>query len=303
MTSLALGPYDLEAKIGGGAMGELWRARHQALGRRVALKRAKSEGGVESLRREGRLLARLRSQHTLRVLDVGESQGETYLVLELLEGLDLEHLVLRHGALPPARVVHLLKQACLALGEVHRLGAVHRDVTLSNLMVCRFGIEVDVLKLVDFGIAIERDRVDQRPCGTPGYLAPEQQRGRADPRADVYALGCCAFLLLTGRPVFQARSAAELLAQHEQEPAPSPADFAEVSPELSQVVLRTLQKDPGDRYLDAHALGLELEALRGKPWRPSEARSWWDRVWPWEPASNASEDPGRECDEGPLSLR
>lgn len=281
---LSFGPYVLEERLGGGAMGELWLARRRELSLRVALKRASQPTSEtsEALRAEGRLLGRLRSQRTLRVLDVGSARSEAYLALELLEGFDLERLVVRRGPLPEARVLNLLEQACASIGELHRLGWVHRDLTPSNLMSCRFGLEVEQLKVLDFGIAARRGSLG-RPCGTPGYIAPEQQEGAVDPRADVYALGCCAYFLLTGRPVFQARSAGELLEKHGHADPLPPAELAEVSPATNALVLRALSKAPPDRYPDAWSLRQALEELDRPRWSQSEARAWWEPAWPYVP--------------------
>lgn len=285
MSALAFGPYSLEERIGGGAMSEIWQARHRELGQEVALKRATNPdpGSDQRLLLEGRLLARLRSQHSLRVLGVGVARSETFLALELLEGVDLERLVVRHGPTPEARALHLLRQACSSVGELHRLGWVHRDLTPSNLMTCRFGLEVDRLKVVDFGIAARRDAPRQPPCGTPGYVAPEQQRGSVDPRSDVYALGCCAYFLLSGRPVFQARSAGELLEKHERELPLPLGEVAPVSPALEEVVLRALEKAPSNRFQDASVFGEALARLELDPWTPSQAEAWWEPVWPFTP--------------------
>lgn len=282
MNELAFGPYLLEERIGGGAMGEVWRARHRELAQAAALKRAARPTSANDARlsAEGRLLASLRSQHSLRVLSVGVARGETYLALELLEGLDLERLVVRQGALPEARALHLLDQACASIGELHRLGWVHRDLTPSNLMTCRFGLEVDRLKVLDFGIAARRAEPAGRPCGTPGYVAPEQQRGAVDARADVYSLACCAYFLLTGRPVFQARSAGELLEKHERAQPRPPGELAEVSPATSALILRALAKAPSERFADAWVLREALEGLDRPRWSPAEARAWWEPVWP-----------------------
>ena len=294
MTELSFGPYLLEERIGGGTMGEIWRARHRVLAQATALKRAAqpTPDNHERLSAEGRLLASLRSQHSLRVLSVGVARGETYLALELLEGLDLERLVVRQGALPEARALHLLQQACASIGELHRLGWVHRDLKPSNLMTCRFGLEVDRLKVLDFGIAARQTGSPGRPCGTPGYVAPEQQRGAIDPRADVYALGCCAYFLLTGRPVFQARSAGELLEKHERaEPRP-PVELAEVSPATNALVLRALSKNPGERFADAWALSGALEELDRPRWSAAQARAWWEPMWPFAAQASAAPSEG-----------
>ncbi|MFM2089588.1 MAG: Serine/threonine-protein kinase PknB, partial [Planctomycetota bacterium] len=204
-----LGRYRLVERIGAGGMGEVWAAEHRLLRRPVAIKLVRPElaadpAHAERLEREAAAISELESPHTVRLFDFGiADSGERYYVMERLHGFDLETAVRRGGALPPWRVARILEQACRSLAEAHAAGLVHRDISPGNLMLCRLGGELDVVKVLDFGLA--------RPAsdgagggGTPGYQAPEVLLGTrpADARADLYGLGCVAWWLLAGAEVF-----------------------------------------------------------------------------------------------------
>ena len=181
--------------------------------------------------REAQATAELQSPHTVQLFDFGVTDtGSFYYVMERLRGMDLQRMVERHGPLPPERVIFLLKQACLSLSEAHALGLVHRDIKPANLFVCRLGSEYDFLKVLDFGVVSRQARESTAPItvtgmvlGTPAFLAPELVSGQGsfDGRADIYALGCVAFWLLTGRPPFEADDAMSLLMHHSQHDAAS----------------------------------------------------------------------------------
>lgn len=288
-----LGNYELLDLIGRGGMGEVWRARQPSLGRLVAVKLVRSGalgGGPDADRvvlerfvREARTAAALNSPHAVRIQDFGTAaDGSFFQVMELLEGLDLQQLVERHGAVPPARAVGLLRQACDALAEAHARGFVHRDVKPSNLFLARGGTQEDLLKVLDFGLARgpETDAgLTQTGVvpGSPAYLAPELLRG-ADPtdKADIYALGCVAWWLLCGRMVFEGRSALELVVAHLER---TPRGLAEVAPSpvppgLAALVAACLAKDPAARP-GARELARALAALPA--WTPEEAEAWWER--------------------------
>ena len=186
-------------------MGEVWRARHQLLARPCAVKLVRPEllgetgreQALERFGREARTIARLGSPHTVRLYDFGVSEtGNPYFVMELLDGLDLHSLVTRHGPLPPGRVVAVLRQVCRSLAEAHQAGLLHRDVKPQNVLLCRLGIECDVAKVLDFGLAksIRGDETqitgDGAVTGTPAYMPPERVVGEpADERSDLYSLG------------------------------------------------------------------------------------------------------------------
>jgi len=214
----ALGSYQLGEVIGQGGMGEVHLATHRMLARPAAIKMIRSgvlgasptataKVIVERFRREAQAAAALRSPHTIELYDFGVSENGTfYYVMELLDGLDLETLIERFGPIPAERVVHFLKHACLSLGEAHACGMIHRDVKPSNLHATRLGLTVDFVKILDFGlvknIGPQPDSTLTAPQvapGTPTYMAPEIAMGeKPDQRADVYALGCVAYWLLTG---------------------------------------------------------------------------------------------------------
>ncbi|HEX3776507.1 MAG TPA: protein kinase, partial [Polyangiaceae bacterium] len=238
-----LGSYRLVERLGKGGMGEVWRAEHRLLVREAAIKLINIEAGSaldekevqERFRREAQSLATLRSRNTIELFDYGvTADGTCFYVMELLDGMDLESLVEKYGPQPAARVIHFLIQACNSLAEAHDAGLVHRDIKPANLYVCRVADEVDVIKVLDFGLvraALSKEnqqleaargantvppgaasqptalqakdvRLTQmgQAMGTPAFMAPEQALGyEADGRADLYALGCIGYWLLTGR--------------------------------------------------------------------------------------------------------
>jgi serine/threonine-protein kinase len=210
-----------------------------------------------------------------------------YDVMELLDGIDLDHLVRRFGPLPPARAAHLLAQACESLEEAHCKGLVHRDIKPANLYVCRSGTRFDFVKVLDFGLvahqrtfdqALTRLTLPQQAAGTPAYMPPEIARGAPlDHRADLYALGCVAFWLLTGRTVFQGESVYDMVSQHlRAEPEP-PSGFAPgVPPAFDALVLACLAKLPEERPKDARTVGRMLREMgSGDPWTDEMAEAWW----------------------------
>lgn len=298
-----LGQYLLEERLGEGGMGEVWKASHSLLLRPSVIKLVHpavlgaDPSTVADLlarfTREARTTAALCSPHTVRVYDAGTTdQGLLYYVMELMEGVDLETLVLRHGPLPPARVAHILIQACDSLAEAHAMGLVHRDVKPSNLFLCRVGLEHDVVKVLDFGLVTPNYLGDQRDprltlpetvFGTPAYMAPEQASGHpVDGRSDIYSLGCVGYWLLSGHEPFGGSSPIVVLSKHLLEP-PAPVfegrgDEANLEGVmLSCVILACLEKDPDDRPQSALELKRRLEALGvARDWTQSRARDWWE---------------------------
>jgi serine/threonine-protein kinase len=301
-----LGSYRLEELLGKGGMGEVFRATHQMLARPAAVKLIRPEilgsstrGAarviVERFRREAEAAASLRSPHTINLYDFGiANDGTFFLVTELLDGLDLETLVERFGPVPPERMVHLVRQACASLEEAHVRGLVHRDIKPSNIFTCRMGLSVDFVKVLDFGLvkAIGEEgreatmlTAPDATTGTPAYIAPEVVRGDrvADHRVDIYTLGCVAYWLLTGRLVFQAPNAIQLMYQHANTPPvpPSQRSELEISPALDSVILSCLAKLPEDRPQSAAELSSRLAAaVPGDGWSEELAQRWWDRHHP-----------------------
>jgi len=296
-----LGSYRLVELIGRGGMGEVWRATHRMLARPAAIKLIKPEilgtpGGdgarvvVERFRREAEAASFLQSPHTIRLYDFGETRAGTfYFVMEMLDGLDLETLVRQFGAIPPERVAHILRQACHSLGEAHERGMIHRDVKPANIYLCRLGREYDFVKVLDFGL-VKYDEsqsmmdtvkgTSDLTTGTPAYMAPEMANGDpVDRRADLYALGCVAYWLLTGHMVFEADSPLKMLIQHIQAPPVPPSLRAgrPVPPALEQLVMRCLEKDPARRPSTADDILAELDRMDLEPpWDQQRARAWWE---------------------------
>ena len=301
--SRVVGNYTLLAPVGQGGLGEVWRAHHAALGREVAVKliRPGTLGGTSEqervvlrrFEREARLAAALRSPHTVQLFDFGMSEaGEFYQVMELLEGIDLQGLVERFGPVEPARVVVLLRQACDALAEAHAMGFIHRDLKPANLYLSRLGAQADFLKVLDFGLARTAAGVEAQDSlvtlagtvpGSPAYLAPEIIRGLEAPtdRADVYALGCVAWWLITGRLVFEARAPIEMVVAHlEREPPSLEGLTPGVNPALAEVIRACLAKDPAARP-SVRELSRQLAATGlAAGWTEERAHAWWEAELP-----------------------
>jgi hypothetical protein len=296
-----LGSYQLVERLGQGGMGEVWRAEHRLLARNAAVKLIRPEvlgaGGPEDAQiirrrfeREAQATAALASPHTIRVFDYGMTDdGTFYYVMELLSGRDLESLVREFGPVPSDRVVYLLRQACHSLAEAHARGLVHRDIKPANIYVCRMGLEYDFVKVLDFGLVKVRQKGATQPLtatiehttGTPAYMAPEIILGEVniDRRADVYALGCVAYYLLTGHLVFEADTPMKMLMQHVQaEPLPpSQASELKIPRELDELVLACLNKDPRKRPQNAEELfAMAWQCKTCEGWNQQSARTWWE---------------------------
>jgi len=289
-----VGSYQLEERIGSGGMGEVWKASHRMLARPAAIKLIRFDPLFDSgllvkrFEREARATAALRSPHTVDVYDYGTAEdGRFYYVMELLEGFDLETLVERFGSLPPERVAFLLEQACHSLAEAHERGLIHRDVKPANMFVSRYGIDWDFVKLLDFGIvkdpvadaggAVTSARVI---AGTPAYMSPEMALGSGDVdwRCDIYALGCVAYWLVTGKQVFEGPSSTQIISDHIRKHPTPPGRRAEtpVPPELEQIIMACLEKDPANRPQSARELGAKLRSIAFTVlWTEERARRWW----------------------------
>jgi hypothetical protein len=275
-----LGRYRLKRRLAAGSMGEVWVAHHPGLKRDVAIKiLSPRDGGdstaaVQRFEREARAMSELSHPHTVRVFDYGVTEdGLCYYVMELLEGETLAERVARLGPVPPARALAMARQAARALGEAHARGIVHRDVTPRNLFLTSLGGEVDVVKVLDFGIAkfdAEGDAAITRSgvlLGTPEYISPEVAQGRvADARSDVYGLGAVIYFLLTGTAPFAATTVLGALRAHaEATPVPPSERVGRALPRgLEEIVLRCLAKDPGARLSDGGALAAALLACEAE---------------------------------------
>jgi serine/threonine-protein kinase len=296
-----MGSYVLGDLIARGGMGEVWHATHRLLVRPAAIKLIKPDmlGAmtkeqadvlVQRFRREARAASMLRSPHTIQLYDFGvTTDGTFYYVMELLNGMDLQTLVSEYGPLPPGRVVFLLQQACESLSEAHDRGLVHRDIKPGNIQICRLGHYYDFVKVLDFGL-VKSQAAGANPdpgltapnafTGTPAYVSPESALGDpVDHRTDIYALGCVAYWMLTGRCVFTGDNALQVVARHvSSEPVP-PSQYSgfDLSPELERLVLSCLAKRPSERPATARELcdwlgRCEVE----ESWSRVLAKQWWD---------------------------
>ena len=283
-------------------MGEVWLAHHKMLARPAALKlikfdrvhgsHARASQVLRRFEREAQATAQLSSVHTVTLYDFGRTDnGDFYYVMELLDGMDLDALVDRYGPQPAGRVVGILKQACLSLVEAHDAGLVHRDIKPANIFLCRKGSELDVANVLDFGLVTRRADSGESSVtkgedllGTPAFMAPEMVTGRksADHRADLYALGCVAFWLLTGRFLFERDTPMEMAVAHVHEPVPSPLFQRESEPvpePLESLLAQLLSKDPEERPQSAAELLARLEEIDlPDAWTDADRRRWWAKV-------------------------
>jgi serine/threonine protein kinase len=297
-----MGSYHLEELLGRGGMGEVWRASHRLLARSAAVKLVRpelmgaanpedAEQMIRRFRREAQATAALNSPHTIRLFDYGVTEDRTfYYVMELLAGRDLDALVRSTGPLPAERVLFLLRQVCHSLAEAHAQGFVHRDITPTNIYVCRMGLDYDFVKVLDFGLvsfsdaqAVGRSLMTgaYTTTGTPAFMAPEViLEGAIDARADIYALGCVAYYLLTGTLVFEADTPMKMFLQHLQTPPAPPSARSElpIPPELDGLVMACLAKDPSDRPQTIEELAARLDRVTLRAtWNNATARQWWER--------------------------
>ncbi len=263
------GKYRLEKVAGEGGMGVVYAAEHLVLRQRVAVKvllpdAACSEAIVERFSREAQATARIQSEHVARVMDAGSlASGAPFLVMEFLEGCDLNELLALEGKLAPTEVADMMLQALEALAHAHAAGIIHRDLKPANLFLHTRPDGSNVVKMLDFGISKAKARpgekvlTGQAVLGSPVYMSPEQLRNakELDGRADLWSLGVVAYELLSGKPPFDGDGVGEIFAAIlEQRAIPVCERNPKVPPELAAVIDKCLERKVEDRWADTAAL-------------------------------------------------
>ncbi len=257
--------YQLQKRIGEGAMGWVFLAEHVEIGKKYAVKvlrpsLCKLPEAVRRFRREARSASQIGSRHIVDVTDFGTTaNGAAFYVMEYLHGgEDLSSLIKRKGQVPWQRVVNMLKQLCVALQAAHDDGIIHRDVKPANFYRMEFEGNPDFIKVLDFGIArlsTPKDSIVTATgviMGTPDFMAPEQAQGKhVDARADIYSLGACAYSLLTGRPPFVGANEYDVIYKQLNEDPDPPSEACPagaIPPWLDDAVLHAMRKNPDERF-------------------------------------------------------
>ena len=291
-----IGPYLLGARIGQGGVANIYLASHELLKRPTAVKLLKPSRATDEMtarfEREARLASQLTHPNMVEIFDFGRAPGGVlYYAMEYLEGATIGEIVLHNGAMPVARAVHLLRQVCAGLAEAHGKGLVHRDISATNIMVCRYGGEYDFVKILDFGLVKMVAGREQsqtitrslRLLGTPLYMAPERLRDPADvdSRADIYAVGAVAFLMLSGRKMFTSSDALALTSAvlNDTPPRLSTVAAQPIPPELDELVAACVEKRPEDRPQRIADLAQVLERVaQSTRWTQRDAENAWQTM-------------------------
>ncbi|HEY0189952.1 MAG TPA: serine/threonine-protein kinase, partial [Kofleriaceae bacterium] len=284
------GRYRLDAVLGEGGMGSVFRATQLAMDRKVAVKLLKphlttDDTALQRFAREARATQKVDSPHAVKVLDFGVTpHRDYYMVLEYLDGRTVQRELEVDGPFAPARVVHIARHALAALDVAHRSGLVHRDVKPDNLLLMRVGGDGDYTKVLDFGVAklMQGAAAEQLALtaagmvfGTPEFMSPEQACGQPlDGRSDLYSLAATMFAMLTGQGLFEGQSAIEWLTHHARTPAPRLAMVKPelvAYPELDDLLQRCFAKSRDQRPATAAELAHKLAALEPTLRRPPGA--------------------------------
>ncbi|MGM0557535.1 MAG: serine/threonine protein kinase [Myxococcota bacterium] len=269
------GKYRLVEKLGTGSFAVVVKARHETMGRDVALKLLKpsvlkSNPEVsDRFIKEVQIVSKLRHPNTVTIYDFGEARGIHYMVLEYLEGVTLDQLT-AHGAIEESRAIGICHQILKSLAEAHAIGIIHRDLKPSNIMLCEMHGETDFVKVLDFGVAklLEESETvvgsgeQQRSTqfiGTPVYMSPEQVLGRSvGPSSDLYSLGLIFYEMLTGEPPMKIESVASVARLHlSSEPLPF-AKLDSLSPAIQELILTATSREPSDRFQSVEAFAEAL---------------------------------------------
>ncbi|MBA3538481.1 MAG: serine/threonine protein kinase, partial [Deltaproteobacteria bacterium] len=287
--TVLLGKYRVDDQLGIGGMARVIRATHLFLQQPIAIKvllpeMVESDSTVARFLREAQATVRLRSEHIARVQDVGTFEdGTPFMVMEYLDGNDLNQILRHHGPQSPSIVCDLMLQACEGIAEAHAYGIIHRDIKPSNFFLTRRPDGSMLLKILDFGISKAPVGYDdltgtQTIIGTPTYMAPEQMKSgkSADPRSDIWSLGVVMYQLLSGRPPFSGESYAELILKVGGE-APSPMHVA-LPNGLGEIIFRCLEKQPSARFHDAAELARSIAPFASDPASAAQAAARASRI-------------------------
>jgi WD40 repeat protein len=275
------GDYELEAKLGQGGMGVVYRARQRSLDREVAIKLLAagpwaSRGFVERFRLEAQSAARMQHPNIVTIHEIGEQDGLPFFSMRLVRGRSLAETIQREGALAPRPAASLLRTVAEAVDYAHRLGVLHLDIKPGNVLLEESGEPL----VADFGLARRLEETlegSEEVSGTPSYMAPEQVAGGAlGVATDVYALGATLYETLTARPPFRGATARETLEQVIAGGAPVPRSFDDRIPlDLQAICMRCLHKDPAQRYADARSLAEDLgRYLEGREVKARPLNRW-----------------------------
>ncbi|MCX5745942.1 MAG: serine/threonine-protein kinase [Proteobacteria bacterium] len=269
------GRYLVRRLLGRGGMGEVYEADHTGLDKRVAIKFVMSDAvtatAIARFRREARVASKVVHEHVVHIYDVGRAGDVDYIVMEYLEGKDLRETLLAEGRMMPARATSIALQMLDGLAAVHAAGILHRDIKPANVLLAKRRDDGDLVKIMDFGISKSIDEATEHGAqltgtgnviGTPDYIAPEVLRGeKADPRADLYAVGITLWQMLVGRTPFHELPFERVIAMHlHEEPKRVDAIRSDVSPGLADLVVRAIAKAPDARFATADAFADALRA-------------------------------------------
>ncbi len=263
-----LGHYDIVAELGRGGMGVVYKGYEPALNRYVAIKvladsLAHDEGIKERFLREARSMAALNDPHIIQIYFIGDDEGQTYFVMEFVEGESLGSMLKRDHRLTVEQSAKVIQQTALGLATAHDRGVVHRDIKPGNLMISSRG----AVKIADFGIALSNQDISKKLTttgefvGTPGYLSPEVCLGKpVDQRSDIFSLGIVLFEMLTGKMPFNDESPLGLMLEVVKADIPDVRELnADVDPLIAQILARMIAKDPAERYQNCHDLVADLD--------------------------------------------
>ncbi len=282
--TVVLGKYRIESIIGEGGMGGVLKATHLDLDEPVAIKVLLPElmdkpEIVQRFMREAKANVKLKGEHVARVIDVGRLEGDLegrlegtpYIVMEYLEGADLNAILKHHGAQDPAMAVDLMLQACEAIAEAHSIGIIHRDIKTSNFFVTQREGEPPFLKVLDFGLATTPQGTSELTdggavVGTPSYMSPEQMRSSrlADARSDIWSLGVVLYELLEGARPFRAQAYSDLCLKVGMDP-PERMIQPNVPDGLRAIVMKCLEKPIERRYQNVAELAFDLLPFASEP--------------------------------------